>query len=94
MCLHSAYEVGGVVYVRGLDPKPARGSDSNTRSSAERVVRQIADTEATLHIRLPRRSSGDTPGGAHGGGEVGGVSAQESTTRARRHGAQPVAQFA
>jgi hypothetical protein len=35
MCLHSAYEAGGVVYVRGLDPKLARGTDSNTCSNDE-----------------------------------------------------------
>jgi hypothetical protein len=36
MCLHSAYEVGGAVYVRGLDPKPpARATESNTCSDRE-----------------------------------------------------------
>ena len=57
MCLHSAYEVGGVVYVRGLDPKPARSSESNTCSSVERVVRRFADPEEILHIRVPGGSS-------------------------------------
>lgn len=35
MCLHSAYEAGGVVYVRGLDPKSARGIVSNACSNSD-----------------------------------------------------------
>ena len=35
MCLHSAYEVGGAVYVRGLDPRLTQGTGSNTCSNRE-----------------------------------------------------------
>lgn len=34
MCLHSAYEAGGVVYVRALGGPAGPGSDSNTSSNA------------------------------------------------------------
>lgn len=35
MCLHSAYEAGGVVYLRGLDPTSARGIGSNACSNSD-----------------------------------------------------------
>lgn len=35
MCLHSAYEAGGIVYLRGLDPKSARGIISNECSNTD-----------------------------------------------------------
>ena len=49
MCLHSAYEAGGVVYVRGLDARPARETDSNIRSSrAHDDVNHPIESEQTL----------------------------------------------
>ena len=35
MCLHSAYEVGGVVYVRALGAPETRGAASNTYSKTD-----------------------------------------------------------
>jgi hypothetical protein len=35
MCLHSAYEAGGVVYVRALDARAVRGTPSNMDSNPE-----------------------------------------------------------